>query len=296
VKPSTVYSYQSMLNHHLLPTFGRRRLGEITSVEVTQLFGKLRKGLAPKYVLNLYALLRVMFAVATEYDLIEVSPIRRKLHRPKEETKEKPAATSEQLRQIIDNVPVEYRPLFFLAAITGLRLGEVLALRWGSVDFLEHRLSVTHSLWRDQLVTPKTEASVRNIHLPASLIDVLRSHKDISSFIGNGDFVFCKRDGAPLDPNYLRKKVLYPAMDLAGIERKPRAHGFHMFRHSAGSIVHAKTGDLKLAQELLGHARISTTSDIYVHVPEKLAELATEIIAGELNCAQIVPESKESIN
>jgi site-specific recombinase XerD len=69
-----------------------------------------------------------------------------------------------------------------------------------------------------------------------------------------------------------------------------------MFRHSAGSIVHAKTGDLKLAQELLGHARISTTSDIYVHVPEKLAELATETIAGALICAQIVPKSKESIN
>ena len=68
--------------------------------------------------------------------------------------------------------------------------------------------------------------------------------------------MFCKRDGAPLDPNYLRKKVLYPAMDLAGIERRARSHGFHMFRHSAGSIVHAKTGDIRLAQELLGHARI----------------------------------------
>ena len=89
---------------------------------------------------------------------------------------------------------------------------------------------------------------------------------------------------------------LYPAMDSAGIQRKARAHGFHMFRHSAGSIVHAKTGNLKLAQKLLGHARISTTSDIYVHVPENLADLATEVIAGELNCAQIVPKSEESIN
>jgi integrase len=148
----------------------------------------------------------------------------------------------------------------------------VLALRWRSIELLEHSLTVTHSLWRDQLVTPKTVASVRSIHLPASLLGVLQAHKDNSSFTGKDDFVFCKRDGAPLDPNHLRKKVLYPAMDLAGIERKARAHGFHMFRHSAGSIVHAKTGDLKLAQELLGHARISTTSDIYIHVPEKLAE------------------------
>ena len=69
-----------------------------------------------------------------------------------------------------------------------------------------------------------------------------------------------------------------------------------VFRHSAGSIVHARTGDLKLAQELLGHARISTTSGIHVHVPEKVAELETEVMAQELSCAQIVPKSKERIN
>src|SRR5260370_33088755 len=98
-------------------------------------------------------------------------------------------------------------------------------------------------------------------------------------------------------------------MDCVWVARRARAHRFHLFRLSAGSIVHATTGDLKLAQELLGHARISTTSDIYVRVPEKMAELATEIIAGELccaqivpmiggesNCAQIVPKSQEPVN
>ena len=296
VKPSTVYSYGSMLNRYLLPSFGQRRLEEITTVELTQFFTKLRKKLAPKYALNLYALLRIMFEVATEYDLIELSPLRRKLHRPQGESEVKPALTPLQLRHIIENIADKHRPLFLLAAITGLRLGEVLALRWGSIDLVKQRLSITHSLWRNQLVKPKTEASIRTIHLPAVLVEALSLHKGDSAFIDETDFVFCKGDGSPLEPNYLRKKVLYPAMKLAGIERKARAHGFHMFRHSAGSIVHAKTGDLKLAQELLGHARISTTADIYVHVPEKLAELATELIAGELNCAQIVPKSKESIN
>ena len=57
-------------------------------------------------------------------------------------------------------------------------------------------------------------------------------------------------------------------MEPAGIERPARARGFRMFRHSVGSIVH-KNRDLKLAQELLEHAGISITSDIYVHAPEK---------------------------
>jgi len=87
-------------------------------------------------------------------------------------------------------------------------------------------------------------------------------------------------------------------MKQVGILHQARTHGFHMFRHSAGSIVQAKTGDLKLAQELLGHARISTTSDIYVHVhvSEKAARLATEVMAQELSCAQMVPKSREPIN
>jgi integrase len=296
VKPSTAYSYRSMLSRYLLPEFGLNRLDQVTTVGITRFFSRVQRELSAKYRLNLYALLRVMFEVASEYDLVDVSPVRRKLHRPQGGSRKKLALAPEQLREIIDNVAEEYRALFLTAAITGLRLGEVLGLQWADVDLLDRKLSVTHSLWRDELMKPKTEASVRTLHLPASLVDVLLSHRARSEFTNSSDFVFCKRDGSPLDPNYLRKKVLYPAMKQAGIVPQARTHGFHMFRHSAGSIVHAKTGDLKLAQELLGHARISTTSDIYIHLPEKVAELATEIMAQELTCAQIVPKSKEQIN
>jgi len=94
------------------------------------------------------------------------------------------------------------------------------ALRCGNVDLLGQTLSVTHSLWCDKLVKSKTEASVRTIHLPARLVGVLAMHRGGSAFTGPADFMFCKRDGAPLDPNYLRKKILYPAMVLAGIQRQ----------------------------------------------------------------------------
>jgi integrase len=70
-------------------------------------------------------------------------------------------------------------------------------------------------------------------------------------------------------------------MDRAGIKRQPRTHGFHIFRHSAGSLVNALTGDLKLVQQLLAHARIATTADTYVHVPEG-ARKATETLADSV--------------
>jgi len=81
VKPSTVNSYDSMLDNHLLPEFGEMKMDEIMPVQLTTFLDKVRGKVAPKYALNLYTLLNTMFEVATEYDLIEPSPVRRKLHR-----------------------------------------------------------------------------------------------------------------------------------------------------------------------------------------------------------------------
>src|SRR5436853_7888750 len=101
-----------------------------------------------------------------------------------------------------------------------------------------------------------------------------------SPFKADSDFIFCKADGGPCDPDWVRENVLYPAMDRAGIDRGLRTHGFHIFRHTGGSIVRAQTGDIKLAQVQLSHARLSTTSDVYVHTNEDDLKKAAEALAG----------------
>jgi integrase len=155
----------------------------------------------------------------------------------------------------------------------------VLGLRWCNIDFASRRLSLTHSLWRRELVTPKTEASERILHLPASLSNLLVAHLENTRFNSLEDFVFARADGSPQDPDYLRKSVLYPALRRVGIQPGERTHGFHLFRHSAGSIVHSLTRDVKTAQELLGHSRLSTTADIYTHVDKAVGEEASELLA-----------------
>ena len=79
------------------------------------------------------------------------------------------------------------------------------------------------------------------------------------------DFVFCKNDGSPLHPDVLRKDVLYPILDRLGIARSAGVSGFHTFRHSVASILNAQTGNLKLAQKLLGHSTVNMTADVYTH-------------------------------
>src|SRR5579885_2260536 len=108
---------------------------------------------------------------------------------------------------------------------------------------------------------------------------------------GSEDFVFCKEDGSPLNPDVLRRDVLYPTLDRLGITRTSRAAGFHTFRRSAATIFNQKTGNLKLVQKLLGHSNLSTTADVYTHTSadaDRSAALALEeAIFGDL--FQVVP-------
>jgi len=92
-------------------------------------------------------------------------------------------------------------------------------------------------------------------------------------------------------------RLLYPALKKAGIERGQNSHGFHLFRHSAASIVHEQTRDMSLAQRLLGHSRLSTTADIYAHT-ESEAEQATDTLAREIlgNCGLTVAETSIQVN
>jgi integrase len=299
IRPSTKASYQSLLDNYALPELGNKQLDRIRPEDITAFFCKLEtEGLSSKSRLNLYGLLKLMFEVAVEYELLSTNPVRCKLHRPQHKAKKKPALAAGEIRRILDNIAGEHQPLFITIALTGQRIGELLALRWGDIDLTSRKLSIKHSLWRGTLGAPKTEASERTLHIPSILSDILLEYRQRSRFIEDEDFIFCKADGTPCDPGYLRNKVLYPALDAAGIKRSARTHGFHLFRHSAGSIIHAITGDLKQAQELLGHAHISTTSDIYVHLDDKVAEEATELLAREIipDRSLIVPPENDQIN
>ena len=173
-----------------------------------------------------------------------------------------------QVRSIINEVPEKFRALFTVAALTGLRIGEVLALQWKHVDFENRTLRIVQSLWYGELVEPKTKASNRTVLFGELLAKVLTRHLEQSSRIGPNDFVFCDSDGVPLNPDVLRRDVLYPAIERLRLPRLSRSAGFHAFRHSAASFINAQTGNLKLAQRLLGHSE--TWSELQIVKPGKL--------------------------
>lgn len=238
----------------------------------------------PAIIARLVATNQQDVSLALDNDLIDRSPIRKR-HKPTVDKHEKPIWSPAQLLNILSAAPTGLRTFFDCVALTGTRLGEVLALKWKHVDLERRILRIEHSLWRGQLLSPKTTASARDIPLGSALNETLRNHRESSLHRGPDDFGFCK-DGLPLDPDVLQKDALYPILDGLGIPPKKGASAFHTFGHSAANIVNEQTGNLKLAQKFLGHSTIKMTADIYTHISaeaERDAAIALErAIYGDL--------------
>ena len=150
-------------------------------------------------------------------------------------------------------------------ALTGARIGEVLVLQWQHIDTKKSTLRIEQSVWGGKIQPPKTQASIRTIAFNETLrvsFDALRKR---SAFTAPQDFVFCKGDGSTWNPDVLRRDVLYPILDRLNIKRSTRSAGFHCFRHSAASIINAETGNMKLAQKMLGHSTLDMTANVYTH-------------------------------
>lgn len=278
LKPATRSGYQSVLDYHLFPDLGDIPLTNITPLHIESLVRKKEiQKLSPKSIRNILVVFQGIFNVALDNDLIQRSPIR-KSHRPDCRRFEKMAWTAEQLKLILDHVPPEYNCLFTCIALTGLRLGELLALEWKHIDFDAGVIKVEQGLWRGQIVTPKTIGSARNVPYGAVLGKLLANHKRRSQHNQPENFVFCKPDGQFLNPDVLRKDILYPILDRLQLPRPKRSAGFHAFRHSAASLINNRTGNLKLAQNLLGHSNLSTTADLYTHTSTEAQREASEVL------------------
>lgn len=265
IKPSTLDGYESVLERHVLPLLGDLCILDITPLHIEEFVQKkTAEALALKTIRNMLMVLRGIFSLAVEQDIIQRSPVRRS-HMPEIQKKQKRIWSPDEVRKIIEEAPAAYKALFTLVALTGVRFGELLALQWKHVDFQSEMLLIAQSLYHGQIQPPKTEGSARRIPLGKVLCEILKNHCQSSQHCRPDDFVFCKSDGSPLHPDVIRKDVLYPVLDRLGIERHSRESGFHAFRHCAASFVNNETGNLKLVQNLLGHSNLSTTADIYTH-------------------------------
>ncbi|MGC1207671.1 MAG: site-specific integrase, partial [Ornithinimicrobium sp.] len=211
--------------------------------------------------------------------------------RPKVTSKEASYLTVEQVRVLLAAAAgSRYQPVFRLLVNTGLRRGEALALRWTDVDLVNHLLRVRGTLARldgDLVVTDtKTAKSNRVIHMTPTTESILRTAKAsqsadrlrAGSIWTQTGYVFTTETGQPCDPrNALR------ALKSAASKAEMPGIGLHTLRHSAASVILSGGVPLKVVSEILGHASIAITGDIYGHVSPDVSRDALDGLSVALD-------------
>jgi integrase len=272
MRPSTRDGYSSMLKIWIKPYFGNMELSKITKDTISGFFQKLRDAnKSEQYQKNMYSVLHKMFELAVAYDLIQVSPVNKILHLPQVERGEKQTLPLDKVQTFFSTLPVRWRAPIAVLLLTGMRQGELLGLRWMDIDFDSKLIRKTHVVYRGKLIeglkqTRRTGKPRKHTVGMAPIVEqILRMHQGVTLFNKPENFVFCREDGRPLDPDHVRRYVLYPAMEAATIPVVKRESGLHLFRHTVVSEVAKRLG-LKMAQEQAGHSDIQTTANIYTHV------------------------------
>ncbi|HYY72352.1 MAG TPA: site-specific integrase [Candidatus Bathyarchaeia archaeon] len=275
---STASRYRCWLKNHVEPKWRDYPIEQIKPLLVEDWLKKL--DLAPKSKSHLKNLMRVLFNAAMRWELIPYQHNPMTLVRVKDSSKrqrEPKALTVEEFRKVLEYIPEPFRTMCIVAMCLGLRVSEILGLKWRDIDWDGLRLAVRQAYVYGNQGDVKTQASKRWMPLDRSLAERLRLHQaSLPPLAKSSDWVFANPEtGKPYWPGRIQENWLVPAAEKAGLGRI----GWHTFRHSHSTLLHALGVDLKVQQELLRHADIRTTMNIYTHaVPTRLRKANSKLV------------------
>ena len=261
-KPSTLEVYASMLEIHVAPAFSTTAIERIDTPAIeTFIARQLAGGCSPKTVRNQLGLLHSIFTFACKHGWASQNPCVG-VERPRDSDRDAGIRflDLDELDAVLRAVPDGWaqrteRTLYLTAAMSGLRMGELLGLRWCDVDWTAARLRVRRSFVRGQFGSPKSKRSSRAVPLADALARELERHFKESNYQGDEDLVFCHpRLGNPLDRSRVLKRF-QAAARRAGVGRVR----FHDLRHTFGTRMAAHGVPMRTLQEWMGHRDFATT-------------------------------------
>jgi len=226
-----------------------------------------------------YTVLRTALRDAVKMRLLAVNPLDA-VSRPRAPRPEIQALDAAQVKKLLKAAAGDrLEALYALALGTGLRLGELLALRWGDLDLEAGAVQVRRGLVEPRkkgtltFAEPKTSRARRKVDLPVFAIVALRRHREAVSAIPHpGRLVFTSPEGEPIRRSNLHRRSFKPLLTRA----KLPAVSFHALRHSAATLQLAAGVNPKVVQERLGHSSVTLTLDTYSHAVPTLGKDAAK--------------------
>jgi integrase len=292
VRPRTYRFYGQMLNMYVVPTLGRYRLTKLMPDAVQRCLNDLlRHGLQATTVRHVYSVLHNALHDAERIGVVQRNVT--ELVRPPKQTnqEERPVFTKEQVQRFLAAAEKDpHYTLFLLAIATGMRPGELLALRWQNIDLEKRMLHVRATLnvpeilkaalgdqpssadVREQMIfpEPKTRRSRRQITLSLIAVEALLAHRAKQNeqrlAVGQAwddlDLVFANQVGHPLRLGNVEGRHFHPLLSMAGL---PQIR-FYDLRHTATSLLIEEGQSFKTVSDRLGHTSVVLTLDRYAHV------------------------------
>jgi integrase len=275
VRPATWRFYHDYVRLHIVPVLGKHLLTKLTAQQIQAFYAqKLAEGQSATSVHHMHSTLHRAFNKALRLglvlrnvtDLVESPSLRRHAYT---------TFTPEQSRTFLEVLVGDpFEALYVLAITTGMRRGELLALRWRDVDFDQGVLHVSATLHFVQggpvFAEPKTDYSRRQIALTVLALEKLKQHrlqqeeirKACSVWDDSLDLVFPNTIGKPMNPSNLVNREFGPLLKHAGL---PHIR-FHDLRHTAATLMLKAGVPAKVVSEMLGHSHVSITLGVYSHV------------------------------
>jgi integrase len=260
VKLSTLASYQDIIRRLLIPSWGRFPLSSLSAFHFQKFVSERFKTVSPKTICNETGLIKQIFKHAHRWGYIKSNPAEH-LERPKVARPEIEILNPDEIGKLLARATRHYRLAFLTAVLTGLRAGELWALKWPDIDLISLQIFVRRSLWKGKFQTPKSKYSIRKVDIPEQLAHELEKWRLVSPK-NEDDLVFPDPRGKPVSHGGVVKRHFEPALKRAGL----RHVSFHSLRHFNASLRISAGQNPKYVQSQLGHSSIKVTLDVYGHL------------------------------
>lgn len=283
LRPATRAGYEGCIRLHIVPEIGGIQLNRLTQNDLQQFYARLKRsgrkirvecfgeGLSDRTVRMCHAICRSALEKAARDGLIRANPaIGCKL--PPKRAREMQVLERDELQRFLIQAQAEgYYELFLLDLATGLRRGELMALRWDDLNFETGVLNVDKQVCvidgELQFSRPKTKSSVRKLVLPPAVVEVLREYKKTTH--SRWMFPSPVKEDAPITPCAVSSR-LQIILERAGCKQVR----FHDLRHTFATLALQNGMDVKTLSAMLGHVSAATTLDIYTHITDDMQRAA----------------------
>ncbi len=269
VKLSTFAAYSMLVQNHISPWFGEKEMVEEEDVQ-NFVLSKLKDGLNEKTVKDIIVVLKMILKYGNKKRIIQASAID-VTYPLNHERKELDVMSKENYKKLVVylNENFSFKNLGLLICMcTGLRIGEICALKWSDIDIEERTISINHSIQRVYLIegksrhteliisSPKTKQSNRDVPMSNTLLKIIKPLMKVV----NSDYFIVSNDSKPIEPRTYRNyyKKLIKSLGLPKLK-------FHGLRHSFATRCIESKADYKTVSTILGHSNITTTLNLYVH-------------------------------